>query len=84
MRLTTRQREIVACLGAEPRLSYGAVARRLGISPRTVKVHVEKIAVQLDSDYPAKVAVTMYAQTVPPEAPDRLSAVLQRMRPLVP
>jgi DNA-binding NarL/FixJ family response regulator len=60
MKLTHRQEQVVTLL--RDGMTYQGIARKLGIRKTTVRTHVRMIAVQLDSHYPAKIAVTMYSQ----------------------
>lgn len=89
IRLTRRQAEIAAMLATNPKLTYREIGARLGISPKTAKVHVTLVASQLSSDYPAKAAVAMLGRSSPPD-PDhetqseRLAAVLAKVREVLP
>jgi len=59
--LTQRQAEIVALYEtANP--SYREVGEKLGISPHTVKVHINHIVQRLDTTLPAKMALISYAR----------------------
>jgi two-component system, NarL family, nitrate/nitrite response regulator NarL len=46
--LTPRQRQIV--LGISEGWTYARIAKSLGITERTVRMHVERVAAQLDGD----------------------------------
>ena len=84
IRLTRRQAEITALLATEPKLTYREIGHRLGIAAKTAKVHVMLVAAQLDSEYPAKTAVAMLGKERRIEDPDRLAAVLSRVRQILP
>jgi len=60
-RLTRRQRDVVVLLYAEE-LDYEGIAARLGITVRTVKMHVEQIATWLDGDGPASWKILRHAE----------------------
>lgn len=61
-RLTQRQRTILVCVvgGA----SYKAIAAKLGISERTVRQHVETIALVLPGDGSPRHKVTVWAEVL--------------------
>ena len=59
MTLSPRQEEIVALIGRDG-LSYKAVAKRLGLSVKTVHSHVRVIAAKLDSARRPREAILEY------------------------
>lgn len=62
--LTRRQMEVLALIRADPEVSYPALAQRLGCSYRTVRAHVEAIAVRLPwPELPPRRAVQRYVRS---------------------
>ena len=59
MKLSPRQRQIVELVGGEG-LSWKAVAKRLGISEGTVKVHVGRLMDRLGSTHRPRYAIVTY------------------------
>ncbi len=65
--LTSREREVLACLGAG--LSNGQIARRLGVVEGTVKAHVSSILARLGVDNRAAAAVVAHEAGIVPAPP---------------
>ena len=57
--LSPRQRQIVELVGGEG-LSWKAVAKRLGISESTVRVHIFRLMVKLDSTHRPRHAIATF------------------------
>lgn len=62
--LTPAERVIADAL-AGPAVTNREIATTLGISSLTVKNHIERIALKLPGDLPAKMRVTLWARGAP-------------------
>ena len=59
VKLSPRQRQIIELVGGDG-LSWKAVARRLGISQSTVRVHLFRLMVKLGSTHRPRHAIVTY------------------------